>query len=80
MYALADRTRAIAGRVDGSAWGVLSEDVLNIPRSLPLVPKNLDWVRIAQRFPVRIRLADPPEDLMRIGASATAIVHHAADC
>lgn len=80
VYALADRTRAITGRVDGSAWGVLSEDVLNIPRSLPLVPKNLDWVRIAQRFPVRIRLTDPPEDLMRIGASATAIVHHAADC
>jgi len=80
VYALADRTRPIAGRVDGSGWGVLSEDVLNVPRSLPLVPKNLDWVRIAQRFPVRIQLEDPPEDLMRVGASATAIVHHGADC
>lgn len=79
VYALADRTRAISGRVEGSAWGVLSEDVLNLPRSLPLVPKNLDWVRIAQRFPVRILLDDPPENLMRVGASATAIVHH-ADC
>ncbi len=80
VYALADRTRPIAGRVEGSGWGVMSEDLINIPRSLPYVPKNLDWVRIAQRFPVRIRLVDPPEDLMRVGASATAIVHHDADC
>lgn len=80
VYALADRTRAIKGRVEGSGWGVLSEDVLNLPRSLPLVPKNLDWVRIAQRFPVRIHLVEPPEELMRVGASATAIVHHDTDC
>ncbi len=80
VYALADRKLAIKGRVEGSGWGVLSEDVLSLPRSLPLVPKNLDWVRIAQRFPVRIHLVDPPEDLMRVGASATAIVHHDTDC
>ena len=80
VYALADRTRAIPGRVEGSGWGVMSEDLINIPRSLPIVPKNLDWVRIAQRFPVRIHLSDPPEELMRVGASATAIVHHGSDC
>ena len=80
VYALADRSRAIEGHVEGSGWGVMSEDLINVPRSLPLVPKNLDWVRIAQRFPVRIRLVDPPEELMRIGASATAIVHHGSDC
>ncbi len=80
VYALADRTRAISGRVEGSGWGVLSEDLIDVPRSLPLVPKNLDWVRIAQRFPVRIHLIEPPEALMRIGASATAIVHHGPDC
>ncbi|MBN9022695.1 MAG: multidrug transporter subunit MdtN [Rhizobiales bacterium] len=80
VYALADRTRAISGRVEGSGWGVLSEDLIDVPRSLPLVPKNLDWVRIAQRFPVRIHLLEPPEALMRIGASATAIVHHGPDC
>ena len=80
VYALADRTRAIRGRVEGIGWGVASEDVINLPRTMPIVPKNLDWVRVAQRFPVRIRLIDPPDALMRIGASATATVHHGTGC
>lgn len=80
VYALADRSVPIAGRVEGIGWGVVSEDLLNLPRGLPYVPKSLNWVRIAQRFPVRIRLQDPPESLMRMGASAVAIVHHGERC
>ncbi|MCB4767875.1 multidrug transporter subunit MdtN [Ancylobacter sp. Lp-2] len=80
VYALADRSVSIAGTVQGVSWGVISEDVLNLPRALPYVPKSLNWVRIQQRFPVRIRLIDPPENLMRIGASAVAIVHHGERC
>lgn len=80
VYALADRTVAIRGRVESISWGVASESVIRIPRNLPVVPKSLDWVRIAQRFPVRIRLIDPPDSLMRVGASATAMVHHGDRC
>lgn len=80
VYALADRSIPISGRVEGIGWGVVSEDLLNLPRGLPYVPKSLNWVRIAQRFPVRIRLLDPPENLMRMGASAVAIVHHGERC
>ncbi len=80
VYALADRTREIRGRVEGIGWGVLSQDVIELPRKMPLIPKSLDWVRVAQRFPVRIRLFDPPDDLMRIGASVTATVHHGSAC
>ena len=70
----------IAGSVTGIGWGVISEDVINLPRGLPYVPKSLNWVRIVQRFPVRIRLIDPPEDLMRIGASAVTVVHRGERC
>jgi membrane fusion protein, multidrug efflux system len=80
VYALADRTAAIRGRVEGIGWGVASEDIIALPRKMPFVPKTLDWVRVAQRFPVRIRLVEPPENLMRIGASATATVHHGTRC
>ncbi len=80
VYALADRTVPIRGRVDGASWGVASDQVVNLPIALPIVPKSLDWVRIAQRFPVRIRILDPPDSLMRIGASATVTVHHDAGC
>ncbi|MCL8383583.1 multidrug transporter subunit MdtN [Xanthobacter aminoxidans] len=80
VYALADRDRPISGRVEGIGWGVASEELIKLPRTMPIVPKSLDWVRVAQRFPVRIRLIDPPEGLMRIGASATATVHHGSRC
>lgn len=80
VYTLADRTRLMRGRVEGIGWGVTSEDVIDLPFKMPIVPKSLDWVRVAQRFPVRIRLMDPPADLMRIGASATATVHHGNRC
>jgi len=77
---LADQSRMIAGRVEGIGWGVLSTDAVNLPRGLPYLPKSLNWVRIEQRFPVRVRLLDPPEELMRMGASAVAIVHRGDKC
>lgn len=80
VYALSDRSKAITGKVEGIGWGVASEETINIPRSLPYVPKTLDWVRIAQRFPVRIRLLDPPENLMRVGASAVVQIDHGKSC
>lgn len=80
VYALADRAAPLRGRVEGIGWGVASEELINLPRKMPIVPKTLDWVRVAQRFPVRIRLLDPPEALMRVGASATATVHHGTRC
>jgi multidrug efflux system membrane fusion protein len=59
---------------------VTSEELINIPRNLPYVPKNLNWVRIAQRFPVRVKLIDPPADLTRAGASAVVTVHDGTTC
>ena len=43
---------------------------------IPPVKRDLNWIHIAQRFPVRIALEHPPEELMRIGASAVVVVHH----
>ena len=34
----------------------------------------------AQRFPVRVRLENPPEHLMRLGASAVVEVKHGDKC
>jgi multidrug efflux system membrane fusion protein len=79
-YVMANQSIPIRGRVVGIGWGVASEELLPIPRNLPYVPKSLNWVRIAQRFPVRILLDNPPENLMRAGASAIAVVHSADRC
>ncbi|WP_084640092.1 multidrug transporter subunit MdtN [Kaistia adipata] len=79
-YVMANQSIPIKGRVVGIGWGVSSDELLPIPRNLPYVPKTLNWVRVSQRFPVRILLDNPPENLMRAGASAIAVVHSAGSC
>ncbi|MFC5586849.1 multidrug transporter subunit MdtN [Nitratireductor kimnyeongensis] len=80
VYALADRKRPLKGKVESIGWGVSSKDFIKLPAGLPIVPKSLDWVRVQQRFPVRIQISEPPADLMRVGASAVSIVHTDGDC
>lgn len=80
VYVMTDRERALKGRVEGIGWGVTTEDQLSLPRSLPYVAKSLNWVRVAQRFPVRIRLLAPYTDLMRVGASAIVVVNNGDGC
>lgn len=80
VYTMTDKSKALKGNVSGIGWGITSENQISIPRNLPYVPKSLNWVRVAQRFPVRIELKDPPENLMRVGASAVVIVHDDTDC
>lgn len=80
VYVLADSSNPLIGRVDSIGWGVISEALINLPRNVPYVPKSLNWVRIVQRFPVRIRLDTPPESLMRMGASAVVMVTHDKGC
>jgi membrane fusion protein, multidrug efflux system len=79
-YSMIDRRRAIRGKVEGIGWGVLDAERINLPRSVPYVERSLNWVRVAQRFPVRIRLADPPQELMRLGASAVVEIKHGPAC
>jgi membrane fusion protein, multidrug efflux system len=80
VYSMIDRTQPIRGKVDGIGWGVMDTDRINVPRSAPFVEKSLNWVRVAQRFPVRIKLEGPPESLMRLGASAVVQINQGALC
>jgi multidrug efflux system membrane fusion protein len=80
VFSMLGRQVAIKGIVQGIGWGVVDQDRVNIPRSVPYVERSLNWVRVAQRFPVRIRLEGPPPDLMRLGASAVVEIKHGAAC
>jgi len=60
------------GKVVGLAWAVVPEDGTSAI-GLPSVPRNLDWVRLAQRFPVRIQVQNP-DDSFRVGASAVVTI------
>jgi multidrug efflux system membrane fusion protein len=76
VYVMAEPKRPLPGHVDSIGWGVQPDDA-SMVNGMPRVAKTLDWVRLAQRFPVRIVLDNPPDDLVRIGASAVVVVHHA---
>jgi membrane fusion protein, multidrug efflux system len=80
VFSMIDRSQPIKGVVEGIGWGVLDEERINLPRSVPYVQRSMNWVRVAQRFPVRVRLENPPEHLMRLGASAVVEVKHGDAC
>jgi membrane fusion protein, multidrug efflux system len=63
------------GIVQGVGWAVKPEGEIDLPPSgVPYVKRELNWVRVAQRFPVRIEVENPDVDLFRMGASAVAII------
>jgi len=80
VYSMIDRRQAMRGTVTGIGAGVVDTDRLNLPRSLPYVQASVNWVRVAKRFPVRVRLESPPEALARVGASANVEIRHGAAC
>jgi membrane fusion protein, multidrug efflux system len=80
VFSMIDRKIPIKGTVQSIGWGVADTERVNLPRSVPYVERSLNWVRVAQRFPVRIRLEGPPQQLMRVGASAVVQIKHGAQC
>jgi len=79
-FSMIDRRVPIKGTVVSIGWGVADQDRANIPRSVPYVERSLNWVRVAQRFPVRILLEKPPTQLVHLGASAVVEIRHGAGC
>jgi len=66
--------RPFEGTVQGIGWGVASEDLPST--EIPIISPTVDWVRLAQRFPVRIQLGDmPPDYPLRVGASGYVQIH-----
>ncbi|WP_321964531.1 multidrug transporter subunit MdtN [Paraburkholderia sp. J7] len=80
VYSMIDRKQPMSGKVIGIGAGILDTDRVNLPRSLPYVQQSVNWVRVAQRFPVRVRIDAPVNKLVRIGASAIVEVRHGQSC
>jgi membrane fusion protein, multidrug efflux system len=74
VWLMADGGHPLKGRVESLGWGVKPED--GGGPGLPAVGRTLSWVIVAQRFPVRILLDNPPPDEMRIGATVSVLVRH----
>jgi multidrug resistance efflux pump len=64
------------GHVKSIGWGINRVQANGAPSSLVYMEPTEDWIRIAQRFPVRIYIDDvSPEYPLRIGASATTVTY-----
>ena len=73
VYLLGDSSKRYGGTVESIGYGVFPDDGGTEVSGLPHVPRSINWVRVAQRFPVRI-LIDQPDAAFRIGASAVAVL------
>jgi multidrug efflux system membrane fusion protein len=75
VYLSSAPNQRFRGRVQGIGWAVKLEGEIDLPPSgVPYVKRELNWVRVAQRFPVRIEVENPDQNLFRMGASAVAII------
>src|SRR5438132_3445533 len=75
IYLSSAPNHRLRGTVQGIAAAVKPEGEIDLPPSgVPYVKRELNWVRVAQRFPVRIEVENPDQDLFRMGASAVAII------
>jgi membrane fusion protein, multidrug efflux system len=72
VYLQSQPSKHFRGTVVGLGWAVLPENGTSVG-GLPRVERSLDWIRLAARFPIRIKV-DNPDDSFRIGASAVATV------
>ncbi len=73
VYLMTDPEQRFDGVVDSIGWAVLPDEG-GSAQGLPKVPRSINWVHVAQRFPVRIRVVQPSAALFRIGASAVVTV------
>lgn len=70
VFFLAASDHAIEGTVTGIGWAIRSGEEAQL-LGLPAIANRIDWVRTARRFPVEVVLHNPPENLTRVGISAS---------
>ena len=65
----------IEGYVDSLGWGIAQQDGSTGFELLPNISPTFEWIRLAQRVPVRIHLAEVPEEIkLRVGTTASVLV------
>jgi p-hydroxybenzoic acid efflux pump subunit AaeA len=69
----------LRGTVDSVAAGVTNSSSSVDSKGMATVDSNLEWVRLAQRVPVRIRLDQQPGNRFPAGTTATVVITGQAD-
>ena len=67
--------KLLEGTVDSLGWGIAQQDGSTGFELLPNVSPTFEWIRLAQRVPVRIHLGEVPEEVaLRVGTTASVLV------
>jgi multidrug efflux system membrane fusion protein len=76
VYVLSRPNVRFSGVVDSIGFGVTPDADLvgRLGPGLPDVQRTLNWVRLASRFPVRVRVLNPPPELFRISESSVVVI------
>ena len=76
VYLMSRPNERFQAMVDSIGFGVTPDpDVVGrLSQGLPDVQRTLNWVHLAARYPVRVRVENPPADAFRIGETAVVTV------
>jgi multidrug resistance efflux pump len=76
MTLMGYRDEPFSGTIESVAWGIFVQDGSGGTSTglLAAVNQTVDWVRLPQRFPVRIKIAGQPPVPLRIGQTVTVAV------
>lgn len=67
--------RPLRGHVDSLGWGIARSDGTTGTDLLPNVSPTFDWIRLAQRIPIRVHLAEIPQEVkLRVGTTCSVMV------
>ena len=79
VYTMTQRSERLSGRVESIGYGVQPDPSVIGDITKPGLPdalRTLNWVHLASRYPVRIRILNPPRGRLRIGETSTVIIHN----
>jgi multidrug efflux system membrane fusion protein len=76
VFLMSDTNAKYRGVVESVSFGVTPDpDVVGkLSEGLPDAQRTLNWVRLASRYPVRIKIIDPPPATLRVGQVAIVVM------
>lgn len=76
VYVMSKGSRRFNAVVDSTGYGVVPDPAILgvLTPGLPDAQRTLNWVHLASRYPVRIRILDPGGEALRVGENAVVTV------
>ena len=77
---MAHPSQPIEGVVESIGWGVWQKDGSTAQQLLPQISATFEWIRLAQRIPVRVQLTEVPDAIdLRVGQTGSVLVMTGTD-